>query len=432
MDRVAGAAVAIHAERLQNKGTRYFFTDTLALNPGQVFVSPLDLNIEGNAIDVPYKPMLRFATPVVGAAGKRRGIVILNYLGRTMLDEFASAAGSLSDDVTLLNGDGYWLKGSDRADEWGFMFKQPLTLGNRHPEVWARMRTADQGQLRTSSGLWTWRTLYPLQLGEVSSTGRAEAAGPSQERVHQDSYLWKAVSRVHPEQLAAQGAETATRYGLIAATLIGLSAVIGWLLAASLAERAKARELLERLATTDGLTGIGNHRFFMDQLKQQWSLFKRHPLLPVGILMLDLDHFKAINDGHGHAVGDMVLQHFGRILRRALRQTDTAGRIGGEEFCVLLRGTDLDGVRVFADRLRRQLETEPAMLGGLRLTVTVSGGASTFLTTDTIPAAAMQRADAALYRAKAAGRNRVEMAELPSNSLGLASQSEAVGPEGNG
>lgn len=431
VDRVAGAAVAIHAERLQNKGTRYFFTDTLALNPGQVFVSPLDLNIEGNAIDVPYKPMLRFATPVVDAAGKRRGIVILNYLGRTMLDEFASAAGSLSDDVTLLNGDGYWLKGSDRADEWGFMFKQPLTLGNRHPEVWARMRTADQGQLRTSSGLWTWRTLYPLQFGEVSSTGRAEAAGPSQERVHQDSYLWKAVSRVHPEQLAAQGAETATRYGLIAATLIGLSAVIGWLLAASLAERAKARELLERLATTDGLTGIGNHRFFMDQLKQQWSLFKRHPLLPVGILMLDLDHFKAINDGHGHAVGDMVLQHFGRILRRALRQTDTAGRIGGEEFCVLLRGTDLDGVRVFADRLRRQLETEPAMLGGLRLTVTVSGGASTFLTTDTIPAAAMRRGDAALYRAKAAGRNRVELAELPSNSLGPASQSEAVGPEGS-
>lgn len=71
------------------------------------------------------------------------------------------------------------------------------------------------------------------------------------------------------------------------------------------------------------------------------------------------------------------------------------------------------------------------MLGGLRLTVTVSGGASTFLTTDTIPAAAMRRADAALYRAKAAGRNRVELAELPSNSLGPASQSEAVGPEGS-
>lgn len=116
----------------------------------------------------------------------------------------------------------------------------------------------------------------------------------------------------------------------------------------------------------------------------------------------------------------------------ARKPADTAGGIGVEEFCVLLRGTDLEGVRVFADRLRRQLETEPAMLGDLRLTVTVSGGASTFLTNDTIPAAAMQRADAALYLAKAAGRNRVELAETPSRSLGLASLSKAVGPEGNG
>ena len=170
VDRVAGAAVAIPAERLQNKGTRYFFTDTMALNPGQVFVSPLDLNIEGNAIEVPYKPMLRFATPVVDAAGKRRGIVILNYLGRTMLDEFASAAGTLSEDITLLNADGYWLKGSDPADEWGFMFKQPLTLGHRYPEVWARLRTADRGQLHTRSGLWTWRTLYPLKFTSSAST----------------------------------------------------------------------------------------------------------------------------------------------------------------------------------------------------------------------------------------------------------------------
>ena len=404
-----GTAVAIPAERLQNKGTRYFFTDTMALNPGQVFVSPLDLNIEGNAIEIPYKPMLRFATPVVDAAGKRRGIVILNYLGRTMLDEFASAVGSLSDDITLLNGDGYWLKGSDPADEWGFMLKQPLTLGNRYPEVWARLRTADRGQLHTRSGLWTWRTLYPLKSGEVSSTGAAEAAGPSQGRVHQDNYLWKAVSRVRPEQLTALGAETATRYGIVAATLIGLLAVVGWLLAASLAERAKARELLERLATTDGLTGLGNHRFFMDQLKQHWHVFQRHPVLPVGILMIDLDRFKDVNDGHGHAVGDMVLQHFSRLLRASLRQTDTAGRIGGEEFCVLLRGSDLEGVRVFAERFRRQLETEPVILGDLQLTVTASGGGSTFLNTDTIPAAAMQRADAALYRAKAAGRNRVEL-----------------------
>ena len=106
------------------------------------------------------------------------------------------------------------------------------------------------------------------------------------------------------------------------------------------------------------------------------------------------------------------MQHFSRILSASLRQTDTAGRIGGEEFCVLLRGSDLEGVRVFAERLRHQLETEPVVVGDVQLTVTVSGGGSTFWSTDIGPAAAMQRADAALYRAKAAGRNRVELAEV--------------------
>lgn len=409
VDRVGGTAGEVPAERLQNKGTRYFFTDTMALNPGQVFVSPLDLNIEGDAIEVPYKPTLRFATPVFDASGRRRGIVILNYLGRTMLKEFAAAAESLSHDISLVNGDGYWLKASDPADEWGFMFDRPLTLANRYPDVWLRMRAADSGRLRTGTGLWTWRTLHPLRAGEISSTGVAAAAGPSQGRVSHDGYIWKAISRVPPEQLTALGAATAIRYGIIAGGLMGLLAVLSWLLASTLDDRARARELLQRLATTDGLTGVANRRYFMDQLKQYWSGFQRHPPLPVGIVMMDLDHFKAINDGDGHAAGDMVLQHFGRILRASLRDTDTAGRIGGEEFCVLLRGCDLEGVRDYAERIRHQLETDPVFLGETQLAVTVSCGGAVFLSSDTIPAAAIRRADAALYRAKAAGRNRVEL-----------------------
>jgi diguanylate cyclase (GGDEF)-like protein len=227
--------------------------------------------------------------------------------------------------------------------------------------------------------------------------------------MNQDGYRWKAVSRVHPEQLAALGVATARRYSIIAGGLMGLLAVVSWLLALSLDDRARARELLERMATTDGLTGVANRRYFMERLSQYWSGFQRHPPLPVGVVMMDLDHFKRINDTHGHAAGDMVLQQFGRLLRASLRDTDTAGRIGGEEFCVLLRGSDPEGVRAYAERIRRQLEADPMTLGGARLATTVTCGGSIFLSSDAIPAAAMQRADAALYRAKAAGRNRVEL-----------------------
>jgi diguanylate cyclase (GGDEF)-like protein len=410
VDRIAGAAVVVPQERLQNKGTRYFFTDTMALNPGQVFVSPLDLNIEGNAIEQPYKPMLRFATPVTDQTGRRRGIVILNYLGQVMLDAFSAVTNGLSDDMMLLNNDGYWLKSQDPAEEWGFMLQQPLTLGHRAPGAWSRIRTADRGQERTASGLWTWRTVYPLLSGEVSSAGTAAPAGLSQDRVGQEGYVWKVVSRVDPEQLAALGAQTTRRYTIIVASLLGLLAVVGGLLAQALDGQAKARELLERLATTDGLTGLANRRFFMEQLQRYWSGYQRRPEVPVGVLMLDLDHFKAVNDSHGHATGDMVLQHFANILSAALRQDDMAGRIGGEEFCVLLHGSDLEGVRQFAERVRGQLESTPLESGHLRLTITLSGGGSGFMTGDTLATAAIQRADAALYRAKEAGRNRIELA----------------------
>ena len=410
IDRIAGAAVVVPRERLQNKGTRYFFTDTMALNPGQVFVSPLDLNVEGNAIERPFKPMLRFATPVADSAGRRRGIVILNYLGQVMLDTFNAVTNGLSDDMMLLNGDGYWLKSRDPAEEWGFMHQRPLTLGRRDPGAWSRIRTADRGQERTDSGLWTWRTVYPLLSGEVSSAGTAQPAGLSQGRVGQETYLWKVVSRVAPEQLAALGAQTARRYTAIVASLLGLLAVVGGFLAQALDGQARARELLERLATTDGLTGLANRRFFMEELQRFWSRYQRRPEVPVGVLMLDLDHFKAVNDGHGHAAGDMVLQHFANILRAAVRQDDLAGRIGGEEFCVLLNGSDLEGVRQFAERLRRQLEAAPLESDHLRLTITLSGGGSTFMAGDTLATAAIQRADAALYRAKEAGRNRIELA----------------------
>jgi diguanylate cyclase (GGDEF)-like protein len=411
IDRVDGAAVAIPQAQLQNKKDRYFFTDTMALDPGEVFVSPLDLNIEQGTLQIPYKPMLRFATPVADASGNRRGILILNYLGKIMLDEFAAASIGLSDDIMLLNAEGYWLKGKNPDDEWGFMLNRPITFAGRYPDVWLRIRRSEQGQWQAPSGLWTWRSVYPLQSGTVSSTGTAAAAGPSEARVTSQGYVWKVVSHVSNDQLAALGARTTSRYAWIGATLLALLAVLSWLLAIALDEQSRARRLLERLATTDGLTGLANRRFFIDQVKQYWGSYQRRPDVPVGVLMMDLDHFKSVNDTHGHAAGDMVLQQFGRILRKSLRQTDIAGRIGGEEFCVLLRGSEVEGARIYAERVRRELEAEQIMIGEARLAVTVSIGASAFMPDDSIPTAAMQRADAALYRAKAAGRNRVELAE---------------------
>jgi diguanylate cyclase (GGDEF)-like protein len=124
----------------------------------------------------------------------------------------------------------------------------------------------------------------------------------------------------------------------------------------------------------------GTRRFFMEELQRYWSGYRHRSEVPVGVLMLELDHFKAVNDDHGHAAGDMVLQHVANILRITLRQDDVAGRIGREEFCVLLHGSNLEGVRAFAERVRHQLETAPVVSGNLQLTITLSGGGSGFMT----------------------------------------------------
>lgn len=166
---------------------------------------------------------------------------------------------------------------------------------------------------------------------------------------------------------------------------------------------------LRALATTDALTGMFNRRHFLQRLDEDWAVSQRLPEQPVSVLLLDVDHFKHVNDTHGHAVGDEMLKHCAALINAGLRKSDTAGRLGGEEFAVLLRGADASAARWLAERLRVAVADTPLVVGDLHLSVTVSIGVSGFMIEDTSGMAALKRADAAMYRAKQAGRNRVEV-----------------------
>ena len=175
-------------------------------------------------------------------------------------------------------------------------------------------------------------------------------------------------------------------------------------------ERSRLQAELRTLATTDTLTGLPNRRHFLLQLEQEQARLGRFPDQAAALLMLDLDHFKQVNDQHGHGAGDAVLQAFARCLQETLRQTDVAGRLGGEEFAVLLPGATRDTARQSAERLRTAIKELRVDYAGLSLGITASIG---FTQLDHDPGAgeaALTRADQALYRAKAAGRDRVEAA----------------------
>ena len=234
VDYMNGKPAAAPADKLQNKGKRYFFTDTIKLNPGEIFISPLDLNIEQNRIEVPYKPMIRIATPVADRQGMKRGIVILNYYENNLLQAFADATTGVADHSMVINGEGYWLKSPNPSDEWGFMFKRPeQSLAARSPAAWEHIRSADDGQLELEDGLWTWVTVYPLQAGQNTSLGSADAFAPSRGKMEYRQYFWKSVMHLSAHTLSAMRQGIWLKIVWIAGLLLGLAGWGCWLLSNS-------------------------------------------------------------------------------------------------------------------------------------------------------------------------------------------------------
>jgi diguanylate cyclase (GGDEF)-like protein len=168
---------------------------------------------------------------------------------------------------------------------------------------------------------------------------------------------------------------------------------------------ADAEQRLRTLATVDALTGLHNRHFF----EQAWSLAaarQRRVIERVCLLMVDLDHFKQLNDTHGHQAGDRMLVECGRIFRAAVRDIDTLARWGGEEFALLLPGATLAQARAVAERMRAGVEALVVVHQGAELRCTASFGLTEMLPADSMDQVIM-RADQALYTSKVAGRNCV-------------------------
>ena len=182
-------------------------------------------------------------------------------------------------------------------------------------------------------------------------------------------------------------------------------------------ERVLLSQELKLQASTDYLTGAANRRSLMQRLALEYERVQRLPAHRCALLAVDLDLFKLVNDRHGHAAGDAVLQHVAGLMRRLTRQHDLVARSGGEEFTLLLPDTGPDEAAALAERLRAGLQAQPTRHAGpdgeVALPVTVSVGVSLILPGDASLDAVLARADAALYQAKAGGRNQVCVAPLP-------------------
>lgn len=172
-------------------------------------------------------------------------------------------------------------------------------------------------------------------------------------------------------------------------------------------ELKKAKEKLLELATTDELTGIANRRYFMERLNSEFDRAKRYESR-YSLLMIDIDYFKSINDDYGHKAGDKVLQSAAAVMKKSLRTSDVIGRVGGEEFSVILPETEIKAAIFIAERLRKKVEETVVIHKNEEIFITVSIGVSQSKNGDQSVDDIYVRSDSAMYNAKKNGRNRVD------------------------
>lgn len=165
---------------------------------------------------------------------------------------------------------------------------------------------------------------------------------------------------------------------------------------------------LEEQAITDFLTGLFNRRYFTSRLKEQIFLVQRNHESKIALIMFDLDHFKRVNDNFGHLAGDTIIKEFVAIINKNLRKTDIAGRIGGEEFAIILPDTSIENALTLATRIKEEVAAQMIQYDNKYITFTVSIGVTMLAHDDLDTDMAFVRADTALYAAKEKGRNRIE------------------------
>lgn len=198
VDYINGKAVGVQEDQLQDKSDRYYFRESSTLEQGDVFVSPLDLNIEHGQVEVPHKPVMRFATPVFDSTGHRRGIVILNYLAERMLRHFDEMLDGTWGHIEFLNQDGYWIRSHIKTRNWGFMLGQEQRFLDAHGDLWHTIAERDKGRVDDQRALYNFATVRPLATVRESIRFVPELGDVSQQTEY---WQWKIVSDVPREVL---------------------------------------------------------------------------------------------------------------------------------------------------------------------------------------------------------------------------------------
>jgi hypothetical protein len=284
-------AAPVRPDALQHKEHRYYVQVSKQLDHGEVYISPMDLNVEQGQIETPYRPTIRFCTPIYTPDGEYFGLVVLNYradLLRTLIGELATFSGS---QTMIANARGYWLMHPNEAMKWGWHIpgRESATLKNQIPDLWDASRLVKSGAVERPEGLYLYDTMTCTNV-QASTMGPAEFCRLSGKMGldDEDGFTWLLIHHIPRSTLVAARMRLSKTLLVVLIFFCLLLLPLAWILAQFIVRRRHRNELLRTQAFLDPVTQLANRHRFLEQLEQAFQMAKRFED-PFAVAFLDLD-----------------------------------------------------------------------------------------------------------------------------------------------
>lgn len=347
-------------DQLQNKAQRPYVIEGGRLEYRQVYITPMDYNVEHERYEQPLKLVMRFITPIADSMNNPRGLLVTNYLGSHLFESIKYIRREIS-----IEGGMFWITdaqghilhhracpGGEGAD--GSLKEVQLKggemFGQNNPEVWEAIQGKESGTFPTSEGIFSFRRVSP----DAILRERGLVSDPAV-ILGKDNSMYLLVYTPF-ESMYAQAKLVLRRNLFFAVQAMGLLVGLAWLYSGALARRRELEDEIRKSAFTDPLTKAFNRRFGMMILRKHIAQSQRTNS-PLTVFMIDVNNLKGVNDNYGHAAGDELINTIATALRDHLRIYDITSRIGGDEFMVILPGTDYEHGVYILERLRNSVRS---------------------------------------------------------------------------